>query len=294
MSCNIDRSLPPRGGAPFFILLFLFFSVPLPAVAQAEPPIPHVNAEARESFISYRYAIDHKAYAIAPGGAWSWISGAANRDEAGEKAIAACEQNTQHKCMLYALDNQLVFDEQRWATLWGPYPSKAEALAREVGTQVGKRFPDLRFRDAKGRQYALGDYRGNVTFVHFWGSWCPPCMREFPSLLKLSEQLQRESQGRVAMVLLQVREPYATATQWAEKNGYHALPLFDSGHQTSEDHQLNLADGTTIEDRALAGSFPSSYVLDKNGVILFKHRGPVRDWGEYLPFFRDAMAAKNE
>ncbi len=290
MSCNIDRSLPPRGGAPFFFLLLLILSVPLRAVAQTEPVIPHVNAEARESFISYRYAIDHKAYAIAPGGAWSWISGAANRDEAGEKAIAACEQNTQQKCVLYALDNQIVFDEQQWGNLWGPYLTKAEALAREVGTQVGKRLPDLQFRDAKGKQHSLGDYRGKVTFVHFWGSWCPPCMREFPSLQKLSQQLDVELKGKVEMVLLQVREPFSDSLQWAQKYNYTELPLFDSGHQGDGDHLLTLADGGTIEDRHLAPNFPSSYVLDKNGVILFKHRGAVRDWTEYLPFFHDATA----
>ena len=31
----------------------------------------------------------------------------------------------------------------------------------------------------------LADLRGQVTLINFWGTWCPPCIEEFPALARL-------------------------------------------------------------------------------------------------------------
>jgi len=272
-------------------VLSLLSTLSVSIAAQSDlEAIPHVNNEAKESFLSYRYAANNKAYAIAPGGAWSWRSEALTPEEAEESVLEACQKSTQQKCILYALNDEVVFDSDRWSQLWGPYLSSEESQKRRIGNRVGERLPNLSFSNAHGKQFNIDDFRDRVTFVHFWGSWCPPCMREFPSLQKLSHQLRENFSGKVEMVLLQVREPFAKSQQWAQKNGFGDLPLFDSGYKGEGDQLLSLGDGTTIKDRKLAITFPSSYVVDKNGIILFKHRGPVRDWSEYLPFFQDAAA----
>jgi hypothetical protein len=87
------------------------------------------------------------------------------------------------------------------------------------------------------------------------------------------------------MILLQVREPFDEAQSWAEDHGFAGLPLYDSGSTGSDDTNLVLGDGQRIEDRNIARVFPSSYVLDRNGIVLFSNFGPVDDWLEYLPFF---------
>ena len=291
-----NRGYPPSRGVVSFLLftlsIFAMFSVQAVGRTDLEM-IPHVSASAQESFnSSYRYATNNKAYAIAPGGAWSWGSEAVTPEDAKDSALQNCQKNTQQKCMLYALNNSVVFDKDRWSRLWGPYLDSKEALKRKVGHQIGERFPNLSFSSGSGKNLNISDFQNRVTLVHFWGSWCPPCMREFPSLQKLTTELGKELKGKVAVVLLQVREPYSVSMQWARKNGFDHLPLYNSGHAGSEDHTLVLADKTLLEDRTLAATFPSSYVIDKNGIILFKHRGPIRDWSEYIPFFRDATESE--
>ncbi len=54
------------------------------------------------------------------------------------------------------------------------------------------------------------------------------------------------------------------------------------------DTALMLADGRRIPDREIAVRFPTSYVLDRRGMVLFRHVGPIDDWDGYLPFFVDA------
>ncbi len=136
--------------------------------------IPHVGERAREGYLNYQYAYQHKAFAIAPGGGWAWRADAPSAAEAQAAALAGCAGNTRRKCALYAVDNQVVFDVERWPTLWGPYPTAEEAAKQPQGSKPGERFYDLTFRDPQGRRGQLSNLEGQGGLVHFWGSWSFP------------------------------------------------------------------------------------------------------------------------
>ena len=78
---------------------FVFISVPLMAQEDAEyADIPHVSKRARVNFgTSYLFAEEHKAFAIAPGGAWSWSAEQETEEKAIENALARCGKFTQLK-----------------------------------------------------------------------------------------------------------------------------------------------------------------------------------------------------
>src|SRR5215467_13157262 len=42
------------------------------------------------------------------------------------------------------------------------------------------RVPDLGFKDAKGRDLKLSDWRGRTVLLNLWATWCVPCRREMP------------------------------------------------------------------------------------------------------------------
>jgi len=250
--------------------------------------IPQVGSRARDNFIEYNYSYDHKAFAIAPGGGWAWSAGRISEQEAREAALQQCQSHTAQTCVVYALNDQLVFDRSNWPRLWRPYANEAAAQTAPTGTHRGARFHNLEFSDQSGKLKTIADFRGTVTLVHFWGSWCPPCMRELPSLQQFYLDLKQQLPGQVAMIMLQVREPFQTSLQWTRENDLTNLPLYNSGVTGSADDKLKLTDAQTIHDRSIATAFPTSYVLDKQGVVIFAHQGPISDWSEYLPFFKDA------
>jgi thiol-disulfide isomerase/thioredoxin len=273
-----------------FLMGFLgLLIVPLSAEAAGLNDIqavPHLDQKGREGYREFLLAPMHRAFALAPGGAWSWKGDGASAALAEEEALQACEEHTEQQCVLYALDNQAVFDAKAWPKLWGPYKSKAEAASAAVGKHRGQRFYDLAIRDTAGKPLKLSALRGKVVLLHFWGTWCSPCRQEMPELQKLNQELGQSRD--IQLVLLQMREDIDTARMWAENQRF-SLPLYDSGMDVGAD-TLNLADGKKIRDRELAMVFPTTYVLDKHGVVVFSNSGPVRGWSQYLPFLRDVAA----
>ncbi|MDD5297355.1 MAG: TlpA disulfide reductase family protein [Rhodocyclaceae bacterium] len=267
-------------------ILALFWNA---ALALAAPPgadgPPQVGTPGREGFQEYRSAPTHRAFAIAPGGAWGWSGGEANAEAASSAALAQCREHSDQNCLVYDLDGKKVFEAQRWPTLWGPYLGKADAARKAVGTEIGLRFPDLVFHGP--RPSRLSDLRGKVVVLHFWGTWCAPCRHELPELEKLQKLLGAGKD--IQLVLVPVREDIADSRRWLERQHLN-LPLYDAQARGAMPGALSGTDGKTLNDRDLAAVFPTSFVLDRHGIVIFSHRGPIADWPDYLPFLKDASA----
>lgn len=246
---------------------------------------PHLDGAGLAGYREFLSADFHRAFAIAPGGAWAWVSDMPDPDVAESEAIRSCAGFTEQRCLVYAVDGQVVFDRAAWAGAWGPYASAAVASERPVGTARGTRFPDLAVTAPDGNALKISSLRGRIVFLHFWGSWCAPCQVEFPELQALYDSL-RDDPG-IAFVLVQAREDKSRSLRWAEQRGF-AMPFHDSGAKGPADTDFALSDGGRIEDRLLAPLFPATYVLDGQGLVLFYSLGPLSGWREYEPLLRHA------
>ncbi len=252
---------------------------------------PHLNPSGQTEYREFLEAANHRAFAVAPGGAWGWASAEPSAQAAEDKALAICQGQTPQRCVSYAVDEKTVFDVVAWPRLWRPYASASQAKRATLGRERDQRLADLAYTDAKGVHRNLSALKGKVVVVHFWGAWCPPCRQEMPELQKLRKALA--DQPDIAFVVMQAREKFDVSRQWAERQGID-LPLVDSGSTGDGDTQFQLAGGGRIKDRDIASRFPTTYVLDKNGLVLFSHIGPVHDWLQYEAFLRDAAGQSGQ
>jgi thiol-disulfide isomerase/thioredoxin len=49
--------------------------------------------------------------------------------------------------------------------------------------------PAFSWKDASGKTVSIDAYKGHVTLVNFWATWCAPCKKEIPDLVALSSEL---------------------------------------------------------------------------------------------------------
>ena len=54
--------------------------------------------------------------------------------------------------------------------------------------KTGIRAPNIDLPTLAGDRFDLSKLRGNAVVVSFWGTWCPPCRKEFPELVRVQAE----------------------------------------------------------------------------------------------------------
>ncbi len=124
---------------------------------------------------------------------------------------------------------------------------------------VGNPAPDFTITDAD-RTVSLKGLRGKVVVLNFWATWCPPCVEEMPSLVRMQRELKDRGVTVLAVSLDDDARQYRT---FLEKNHVDLLTVRDPRQQSNELY------GTF--------KFPETYIIDRQGVLRRKFIGAV-DW----------------
>jgi len=96
-----------------------------------------------------------------------------------------------------------------------PTPANANAPAPAPAVAAAPPAPDLPpavsvvpLKDVNGSSFKLADFFGKVAVVNLWATWCGPCRREIPELIKLNKEFH--SRG-VEMIGLSTENPETSA-----------------------------------------------------------------------------------
>ena len=137
---------------------------------------------------------------------------------------------------------------------------------------VGDPAPDFSLTGLDGTKHQLTDYKGRVTFVNFWATWCGPCQVELPTLEKFVAQ-----QGDKGAMVLAVNAGETTdqINTYFKQNDISGLNvLLDSNIEVYTAYGIN--------------ALPTTFIVDKEGVIRYRHFGMLRE--EDIKGYMDKLA----
>ncbi len=121
--------------------------------------------------------------------------------------------------------------------------------------------PELPIFDRAGHKTDLAAEKDRILIVHFWATWCPPCVEEIPALTRFWDQYKGRKD--VALYAVSVDKSWTNVDDFLKKTPSD-LPLYhDPGEATARRF------GTT--------QYPETYIVNRAGRVLFRVQGAV-DW----------------
>ncbi|MGH2587650.1 MAG: TlpA family protein disulfide reductase [Dehalococcoidia bacterium] len=170
-----------------------------------------------------------------------------------------------------------------WYLQWGPglpglggstqsaIPSGAgfvsfESQGIELGAaggeapKIGRPAPDFTLLDLDGQPLSLSDLRGKTVVMNFWATWCPPCRKEFPELVRLYD---RNADRGLVVLGMDLQENPRIVRSFADEFGARFPIVIDTKGDVAARYRLI--------------GLPTTYFIDAEGVIRAQHIGLLNE-----------------
>lgn len=118
--------------------------------------------------------------------------------------------------------------------------------------QVGKPSPEFNATDLSGKKVSLADLKGKLIYIDVWATWCGPCRKEMPYLMKLEEKYKGKEIHFVSLSCDASRQAWEKDLAKGDKKGI----------------QIHLAAGDTFMDDYMILGIPRFILLNKEGQII--------------------------
>ena len=153
-----------------------------------------------------------------------------------------------------------------WAKRVPPAGADAEVLVRRTPARetavaapiTDHPAPDFALTSIAGSEVQLSQLAGQVVLINVWATWCPPCRAEMPAIQAAYEQYR--DQGFTVLAVNQ-QEDARTVAAYLRDEGLTFTALLDEDGSVSTAYQARV--------------LPSSFFVDRRGVIRAVYRGPM-------------------
>lgn len=124
--------------------------------------------------------------------------------------------------------------------------------AGELVKYNGSDLPDFTLNDMLGKPQSLSDYKGKVVLLNFWATWCPPCVKEMPSMQRVQDQLKTRG---LEVVAVNMGDEVADVEQFLQRVPVQFPILMD-------------LEGEVLKSWRVV-AFPTTFILDRDGSIQY-------------------------
>lgn len=135
-------------------------------------------------------------------------------------------------------------------------------LNQEVvpAADIGSPAPHFELAQLGGDYLSLADLQGKVVLINFWATWCTPCRAEMPEMQRVYDRYKDEG---FEVVAINLQESEVTVKGFVNQLGLTYPIVYDI---TGE-----------VFDNYLVRPLPTSYFLDREGIIRFKFVGAMSE-----------------
>ena len=147
--------------------------------------------------------------------------------------------------------------------LYKKYPSNQnvlmfhEIVSKSMALGEGKEAPEINLPDVNGNPLALSSLRGKIVLIDFWASWCGPCRKEMPNVVKAYNKFKDKGFEIYGVSLDQDKDKWVGAIK-------------DEGSTWPQVSDLKYWECEAARAYNVQG-IPFAVLIDKNGKIIDKN-----------------------
>lgn len=171
-----------------------------------------------------------------------------------------------------ALNNDEDFDSIRKNPEFTALVEKVAAAAKkEMEAMVAgvkkemhafKTFPfTFSLPDLEDKTVKLADFKGKVTIVDVWGTWCPPCREEIPHFVALKDKYAAKG-----LAIVGINYERGDQAKWKAMIGQFAK-------ENKMNYPCVIGDEKTQDSIPEFTGFPTTLFIDRGGKVRFKMTG---------------------
>jgi peroxiredoxin len=131
-----------------------------------------------------------------------------------------------------------------------------EKLIKSQKIKVGLPAPEIELPDPDGKNIKLSSLKGKYVLIDFWASWCSPCRKESPNMVKLYNKFKDKGFEIYSVSLDKSKESWVTAIKADNLGWTHVSDLKYWSSEAAREYNVN--------------SVPFTILIDKEGIIIAK------------------------
>lgn len=135
---------------------------------------------------------------------------------------------------------------------------------------ISKKAPPISLKQIDNKVFSSNALKGKWILLDFWGSWCPPCRKEHPSLQNYYDSVITKNRGKISLLTIACKDKSPSVLKYMSDNGY-TFPVAMSDNN--------------IEDKYSISGYPTKILITPNNKYLVIPFGT--DWKMLIKGYAD-------